>query len=209
MRVVCDSDMITLTTLYPVILSVPESHRRLHGRDKVKALSRLARSALMESCAKSGLGLETLPKNENGVPLPVDGVHWSLTHKSDVVGGVAARLPVGMDLETIRPVNDGLFAKVAGLDEWQLADGMDRQAAFFRFWTAKEAVLKALGKGIAGLSLCRVVEIVDDARMILTYDKIHWLVGHVWFDGHVAAVTPHDFTVSWTFPTVLGFRTSC
>ena len=52
------SDMPTLSTLYPVILPVPETDRRLHGRDKVKALSRLARLALMQSCAKSGLSLE-------------------------------------------------------------------------------------------------------------------------------------------------------
>ena len=68
---------------------------------------------------------------------------------------------------------------------------------FFRFWTAKEAVLKAVGKGIAGISRCRVVEIVDDTRMILTYDNIRWPVAHFWFDDHVAAVTPHYFSVSW------------
>ena len=190
--------MRTITTLYPVLLPVPQADRRLSGRDKVKALSRLARLALMKSCEKSGLCLDTFPKNEKGVPLPVGGVHWSLTHKSDMVGGVAASLPVGVDLETIRPIKDALLAKVAGEDEWQLVSG-DRQKSFFRFWTAKEAVLKAVGKGMAGLSRCRVVEIVDDTRMMVTYDGSRWPVAHFWFDGHVAALTPHHFTVSWTF----------
>ena len=190
--------MRTITTLYPVLLPVPQADRRLNGRDKVKALSRLARLALMKSCEKSGFCLDTFPKNEKGVPLPVGGVHWSLTHKSDMVGGVAARLPVGMDLETIRPVKDALLAKVAGEDEWQLVSG-DRQKAFFRFWTAKEAVLKAVGKGMVGLSRCRVVEIVDDTRMMLTYDKTRWPVAHFWFEDHVAALTPHHFAISWTF----------
>ena len=190
--------MRTITTLYPVLLPVPQADQRLNGRDKVKALSRLARLALMKSCEKSGFCLDTFPKNEKGVPLPVGGVHWSLTHKSDMVGGVAARLPVGMDLETIRPVKDALLAKVAGEDEWQLVSG-DRQKAFFRFWTAKEAVLKAVGKGMVGLSRCRVVEIVDDTRMMLTYDKTRWPVAHFWFEDHVAALTPHHFAISWTF----------
>ncbi|MBC2711018.1 MAG: 4'-phosphopantetheinyl transferase superfamily protein [Desulfosarcina sp.] len=189
--------METVTTIYPVILPVSEADRRLKGRDKVKALSRLARFALMKSCEKSGLRLDDFPKNEKGVPLPVGGVHWSLTHKSDIAGGVAATLPVGMDLETIRPVSDALLAKVANDDEWQLAHG-DRQKTFFRFWTAKEAVLKAVGKGMAGLSRCRVVEIVDDTRMMLTYDETRWPVAHFWFDGHVAALTPHHCEVSWT-----------
>ncbi len=187
------------TQLFPVILPVSDADQRLNGRDKVKALSRLARSALMKSCEKSGLHLDTFPKSEKGVPLPVGGVHWSLTHKSDMVAGVASLLPVGMDLETIRPVKDALLAKVANDDEWQLVDG-DRQRAFFRFWTAKEAVLKAVGKGMVGLSRCRVVAVVDDTRMTLTYDETRWPVAHFWFDGHVAALTPHHLDVSWTVP---------
>ena len=185
------------TQLFPVILPVPDTDKRLNGRDKVKALSRLARSALMKSCAKSGLHLDAFPKSEKGVPLPVGGVHWSLTHKSDMVGGVACLLPVGMDLETIRPINDALLAKVADDDEWQLA-AVDRQRAFFRFWTAKEAVLKAVGKGMVGLSRCRVAAIDDDTRMTLTYDEARWPVSHFWFDGHVAALTTHHLPVSWT-----------
>jgi len=189
--------MQTATTIFPVILPVSGTDQLLTGRDKVKALSRLARTALMKSCEKSGLRMDAFPKDEKGVPIPIGDVHWSLTHKSDMVGGVAALLPVGMDLETIRPVNDALLAKVADDDEWQLVSG-DRQKSFFRFWTAKEAVLKAVGKGMVGLSNCRVVEVVDDTRMTLTYDGSRWPVAHFWFDGHVAALTARHFSVIWT-----------
>ncbi|MCB2147681.1 MAG: 4'-phosphopantetheinyl transferase superfamily protein [Deltaproteobacteria bacterium] len=185
------------TTIFPVILPVSEADQRLSGRDKVKALSRLARSALMKSCEKSGLHLDSFPKNQKGVPLPVGGVHWSLTHKSDMVGGVAAALPVGMDLETIRPVSDALLAKVASEDEWKLVGG-NRRNNFFRFWTAKEAVLKAVGKGMVGLSHCRVVAVVDDAHMTLTYDGTRWPVAHYWFGDHVAALAARHFSASWT-----------
>ena len=189
--------MQTATTIFPVILPVSGTDQLLTGRDKVKALSHLARTALMKSCEKSGLRMDAFPKDEKGVPIPIGDVHWSLTHKSDMVGGVAALLPVGMDLETIRPVNDALLAKVADDDEWQLVSG-DRQKSFFRFWTAKEAVLKAVGKGMVGLSNCRVVEVVDDTRMTLTYDGSRWPVAHFWFDGHVAALTARHFSVIWT-----------
>ncbi|WP_319408211.1 4'-phosphopantetheinyl transferase superfamily protein [uncultured Desulfosarcina sp.] len=188
--------MPAATTIFPVILTVSEADQRLSGRDKVKALSRLARSALMKSCEKSGLHLNSFPKNQKGVPLPVGGVHWSVTHKSDMVGGVASTSPVGMDLETIRPVSDALLAKVASEDEWKLVGG-NRQNNFFRFWTAKEAVLKAVGKGMAGLSRCRVAAIADDTYMTLTYDETRWPVAHYWFDDHVAALTARHFSVSW------------
>jgi 4'-phosphopantetheinyl transferase len=185
------------THIFPVILPVSHADQRLKGRDKVKALSRLARLALLTSCEKSGLHLEAFPKNEKGVPLALGGVHWSLTHKSDMVGGVASLSPVGMDLETIRPVNHALLAKVADDSEWRLVDG-DRQRGFFRLWTAKEAVLKAVGKGMAGLTRCRVVAVVDDTRMTLAYEDTRWPVAHFWFDGHVAALTARHFSVTWT-----------
>jgi 4'-phosphopantetheinyl transferase len=187
----------TVPILYPVILAVPDAERQLKGRDKVKALSRLARIALRFSCQKSGLHLVRFPKSEAGVPLPLDGIHWSLSHKSAVVGGVAATFPVGFDLETIRPVNEGLMAKVADEAEWRLARE-DRRTAFFRFWTAKEAVLKAVGQGIAGLSRCRVVEITGDRHMALIYDETAWSVEHFRFDNHVAAITPQEAGVCWT-----------
>jgi 4'-phosphopantetheinyl transferase len=188
------------TTIHPVILSVPPVVQALTGREKVKALSRHARGALMQSCQRSGLRLNALPKDDRGVPLPVDGIHWSVSHKSDIVGGVAAPLPVGLDLETIRPVSDALMRKVAGEDEWALAAG-DRQTLFFRFWTAKEAVLKAEGKGIAGLSRCRILEILDDSRMTVTYDATRWPVVHCQFDRHMAALTSHHYRVAWTLPS--------
>lgn len=186
-----------ITCLRPVILPVSPSDRMLKGRDRVRALSRQARQALSDSCAISGLRLDHFPKNETGVPQPVDGVYWSISHKSDVVGGVAATVPVGFDLETIGPVSDAVMKRAAGPMEWQMAGGVSRRT-FFRFWTAKEAVLKAVGIGFAGMSRCRVVEIADDTRMVLAYDTIRWPVCHHWFDEHVAAVTARGFRVAWT-----------
>jgi len=188
---------VPATTLYPVLMPVPEDTQALQGRDKVAALSRLAREALTQSCEKSGLKLGTYPKDENGVPIPVRGVHWSVSHKAGIVGGVAAPLPIGLDLETLRPVSDGLMAKVAGDAEWRLVAG-DRQRIFFRFWTAKEAVLKATGIGITGLDRCRVVERIDDTHMILTFARRRWPVSHLWVGCHLAALTAYTFDVNWT-----------
>jgi len=168
----------TETTLYPVILP------------------------LKLSCEKSGLALNTLPKDDKGVPLPVDGVYWSLSHKTAIAGGVASPQPVGLDLETVRPVSRALLSKVADEAEWRLA-GDKNERAFFRFWTAKEAVLKAVGKGMAGLSRCKILNIFDEARMTLTYENTRWPVAHIWFNGHVAALASGQSDVAWT---IRGYR---
>ncbi|GAB6906904.1 conserved hypothetical protein [Desulfosarcina cetonica] len=186
-----------MKTLYPVILPVSADQRGSDRRAMVKILSRLARVALTRSCQISGLRLDSFPKDADGVPLPVDGVHWSLSHKTDVVGGVAAPMPVGIDLETMRPVHAGLLDRVADAAEWAQLIG-DPQRNFFRIWTAKEAVLKAVGKGFAGLSRCRVKSVEDETQMLLTFDAQPWPVRHHWFGDHVAAITVRDdFTVAW------------
>lgn len=184
-------------TLFPVILLVAPLDRDRRRKAKVEALSRWARRALAQSCVRSGLRLDALPKTQAGAPLPVGGVYWSLSHKTDIAGGVAADRPIGLDLETLRPVRDALTRKIADDAEWQLIGGRDVEA-FFRFWTAKEAVLKAVGVGIAGLSRCRVVEVPDHRRMILSFDGHRWPVEQVRFGGHVAAVTAHRLEVVWT-----------
>ena len=181
-----------------MILPVPKIDQERKGREKVRALSRLARAALRQSCEKCGLVLDTLPKDDKGVPQPVNGVYWSLSHKPEIAGGVAAGLPVGLDLETIRPVRAALQGKVGDADEWRLVDGRTDRT-FFRFWTAKEAVLKAVGQGMVGLSRCRIIAIADDTHMTLSYDGVPWPVEHCWFGRHVAAITIHDFIVDWQF----------
>ena len=188
---------MSITALYPVILPVSDADRALVRGERVRALSRHARRAVACSCDISGLRLDRYPKNDDGVPQPLHGVYWSLSHKGEVVGGVAARTPVGIDLETVRPVRDGVMDRVAGESEWQMAGGRTLDV-FFRFWTAKEAVLKAVGIGFAGMSRCRVVEIVDDTHMRLAYDTQPWPVQHHWFGNHVAAITARAFTVCWT-----------
>ncbi len=68
---------------------------------------------------------------------------------------------------------------------------------FFRYWTAKEAVLKSVGIGLNALSKCRVIEIVDDHHLMLSYKHHEYDVEHFYFNGHIAAILSHPDT-HWT-----------
>ncbi|MFO7667404.1 MAG: 4'-phosphopantetheinyl transferase superfamily protein [Desulfobacterales bacterium] len=183
--------------IFPVILAVPENEKNLNGRKKVEALSARARFALEISSIKSGVNIGRLTKNEDGAPVPFDGNFWSVTHKSEYVGGVIARRETGIDIEKIKPCSKALCNKIAEPREWALSDS-DREILFFRFWTSKEAVLKAAGTGIIGLSGCRIEKILSDNSLIVNYNGRIWEIRHYFFGTHIASVVSNGLDIEWT-----------
>jgi 4'-phosphopantetheinyl transferase len=189
--------MNSKTILHPVVLAVPESDLGLKGREKVAALGRHARQALAQSARLAGMRLGPLEKDDHGAPLPSNGIHWSLTHKECYVAAVTAPHPVGIDIEKIRPVHEGMHQRLADDAEWALAPEITRML-FFRYWTAKEAVLKAVGKGLSGLSSCRVDAIADADHLILSYEDSQWTVAHFWgTKEHIVTITADRAAIQW------------
>jgi 4'-phosphopantetheinyl transferase len=82
-------------------------------------------------------------------------MHFSLSHSEDrALLAVSDTLVVGADLEQVRPLDHLELARrnfhtdeVAAIES-QRTESAQRQA-FFRIWTLKEAVLKALGMGLS------------------------------------------------------------
>ena len=186
-------------TLFPVILRVPADIGDFNPRDRVIFLSRHARMALHISAEKSGARLGELVKDKNGVPQPFDGTYWSVSHKTLYVCGVVAPTPIGIDIERIRSFSDGLFRKAATQRELELADmENDSVMAFFRFWTAKEAVLKATGIGIKDLLKCRIQKILDENHLQIFYEGQDWLIEHFEFDRHLAAIVQNQYCIDWS-----------
>jgi len=163
----------------------------------VDFLRTYARQAVAHSAKLQGLSIRSFDTDPSGAPIPVDGTYWSLSHKPDYVAGVAATHPTGIDIEKIRPVGSRLFAKVIGDSERKLLDA-DPSFLFFRFWTAKEVVLKRMGVGLAGLSKCRVRRVIDGSQLVVDYQTDSFTVTQTFFDNHIAAVlkTAQD-TIEW------------
>ena len=83
-----------------------------------------------------------------------DGLCFNLSHSGDIaVFAVARSREVGIDVERIAPEVDlpALARRVLGDAELQRLDAAakgERLETFFRYWTCKEAYLKARGEGI-------------------------------------------------------------
>lgn len=183
-------------TIYPVILAVPDAVKKLKPKERVRFLSGHARRAVEISTEKSRIPLGQLVQDERNVPLPFNGNFWSVTHKPEYVGAVVAPSPTGIDIEKICERTESLFHKTASDAEWALAE--TTATTFFRFWTAKEAVLKAAGTGLRELAKCRVVRILNDHHLDLEHNGKKWKVEHRFFNGHIASVIKNNFEVHWT-----------
>jgi 4'-phosphopantetheinyl transferase len=84
---------------------------------------------------------------QHGKPVLPDGPGFSLTHAGELVGvAVHPGGDVGLDVEQVRELSDlpGMAAHVCSPRE-SAADA----DAFFTLWTRKEALLKAVGTGLA------------------------------------------------------------
>lgn len=185
---------MSLLLITPVLMPVPASFSSLTPKERTRSLSTLAREALRY--CRHGANLTRLEKSDQGVPLPENGIHWSITHKTGYVGAVAAPMPVGIDVELIRPVVDGLQRRVADDDEWALLPN-DHERNLFRFWTAKEAVLKCNGRGLSDMSQCKVIRVASSWQLDVSYLSRTWPVVQFAFDGHLAAVACPEAEPWW------------
>lgn len=113
------------------------------------------RSLLAEAlgCARKSLAIG---QNEFGKPmLASNEIHFSLSRsESGALVGISRSIEVGVDLETVRAVQEmealaKLHLTAAERAHWlnAIVDRRDRE--FLGIWTLKEACLKALGTGVA------------------------------------------------------------
>lgn len=90
-----------------------------------------------------------------------DQLHFNLAHSGELaLIAVTHGLPVGVDVEWVRPMPDAesiaeRFFSARELAALRTVPAASRDAAFFRLWTRKEAWLKATGDGI-GESLAKI-----------------------------------------------------
>jgi 4'-phosphopantetheinyl transferase len=183
-------------TLYPVVMPVGAAVRRLSGREKVAALSEFARAALRVSADRAGIALGELSQDDEGVPLPAGNYVWSVSHKPRYVAAVAGQGTVGIDVEEIRPRRKDIFPYVAGDAEWALFGGRSWDS-LYRCWTAKEAVVKSAGTGLAGLKSCRVLDVPDGASVTLSYRGREYDIAQLRHDSHVTAVIRDGRPLEW------------
>jgi phosphopantetheinyl transferase len=160
----------------------------LTGREKVLDQRAAAARAL------AALGLVDPPRVPDGPPLPANGTYWSASHTQGAAGAAVAPFPVGFDLERERDLRPALVERFLSADEPRIEPLVA--------WTAKEAVLKKLGIGIAGLSRCRILEQAE-FRVKLDFDGVlhhAYVCRHHDMIGTLTHAGPLDTGLRWEWP---------
>ena len=114
---------------------------------------------------------------------------FSISHCKEAIAVVVADEPVGIDIEGIRHASDELIEQVMNEEEKErvksLESRVERDRAFTRLWTQKEAVLKAQGTGIQSFEQLKdvlkqsafSVQTIEKEKYIysIAYGKLHCL----------------------------------
>lgn len=186
-----------MTTRFAVIWRVPSQIKDLERKTRVAVLSRFARLAAEKSAMKSSLTLKEFIKDNDGVPQPVNGVCWMVSHKPDIVAAIVSKERMGIDVEKIKAVEKKLFDRILSSSEQYILRNQSKELAFFRAFTAKEAVLKKTTHGIKGLTKVKIIQVMDDRNLILQYRNRKYRVENFYFERHLASVTKNQLNIQW------------
>lgn len=146
-------------------------YRRLEDRARCLTAGLMLRSVFGEEAAA-----RIQPSQYGKLILP-DGRSFNLSHSGDMVVLLTDEQPVGVDVEYITPYSQSVAKKVFTVSEqdWLRQQGTDE--AFFRLWTGKEAIMKALGLGFQlppeSFEICPDSVCQNPVRGFRWY--LHWL----------------------------------
>ena len=107
---------------------------------------------LKETLEPLGINDLTMSFNEHGKPYLTHhpDVHFNLSHCKNGIAVVVDNAPVGIDIESLRHVDDALIRYTMNDSEIETIEASeDPLVTFIAYWTKKEAVLKLRGTGIS------------------------------------------------------------
>ena len=136
----------------------PEKKEKIEKlRDFEDAQSRLFGDLLIRKIIKDKLGLKNneinFGVNEYNKPYLCanQNFHYNLSHSGKYIVCAVSDRRVGVDIETIKPINKQVAKRFFTYDESQyiLSKLNENQTkAFYEIWTKKEAYVKCMGKGL-------------------------------------------------------------
>lgn len=128
------------------------------------------------------------------------GVHFNVSHSGEYLAIVVAKSPVGIDIQKLRSVREGMYRKVVQQKEQPLI-GKDRERDFIRLWTLKESFVKAEGRGLR-IPMASYHFEKEEGQYFVKYggQKLPWTfnIEETLFADYVICVCGTEKKISWS-----------
>ncbi len=156
-------------------------------------IGRLLLKEGMQELEVTDFKLADLYYNEFNCPLWRESINFNIAHSANVIAcAFSTTMKIGLDIERVREINLNNFAYILNeMDKENIQQSTNKLTAFFKIWTIKEAVTKAIGEGLS-----------IDVQQIYIYEKYAVFEGQIWYyqtlnlaeniAGHVVTETETD-----------------
>ncbi len=144
--------------------------------------------------------------NAYGKPQLLDNINtidlqFNISHSEEIaIYGITCHNLIGVDVEYIRPMPEAenlakRFFSRKEFEQISRLSSPEKTREFFRFWTAKEAYLKAIGKGISG-GLEKVELSTHEPRVFINLPESNTITYSLFYltpdDNYLAAIAFED-----------------
>lgn len=188
-------DQNTQTLVFRVYAeALPDTERRQNHRQ-----AHFAALDLLGAALEKDFGVRHAVIHRAGLGKPKllhDFLHVNISHCKGLAVAAAGRVPLGVDAETPRKVRDSLLTKVCTAEEAaEIQQAADKNLAFSRFWTLKEAYAKYTGEGI-GLDFAKLGFTIRSCDDIVFHhpdaDRLHFCQLMFGRQTVISLCVPHD-----------------
>ena len=107
-------------------------------------------------CRKYKLPLEVMEFYEDSFGKPkaanYKDIHFNISHSGNWVVCAVDYMPVGIDVELIKPIHIGIAKRFYSQEEYiklLILNEEERIEFFYKLWTLKESYIKAVGRGLS------------------------------------------------------------
>lgn len=166
--------------------------KELLTAERQSRMERYLRKADKARCLAAGLLLRYAFGEEDasritadsfGKPYLPEGPFFNLSHSGNKVVLLVSDRPSGIDIEEILPWSEAVAKRVFTQRERQWLEAQSGDAAFYRLWTAKESIMKALGLGFRLPP--ESFEVSTEENIPNSVCKRDWYLNWTEIDGHI------------------------
>jgi 4'-phosphopantetheinyl transferase len=143
-----------LPDLQPLIAQLPEALQQkvqTYRFWKDQALNLFGKLMLASALQAQGTNLDQLSYNPYGRPFLEGDLDFNISHSAErVVCAWAKGIRLGIDIEQVLDITFEDYGTTMTAQEWsEIRSSPDVARTFFSYWTLKESVIKADGRGFS------------------------------------------------------------